>query len=209
MHSYNPSSFARSLGLWCHSLWGVAGLVLSQGSIEAILGEEVRHVSGRLASLQLARFTTLADWIPAPLASAGSTMLSPRLSKREAMRPDAHVADFDHGSTSPRTTILQSPSRSNCRQMSRRHGPGQCADGLREYPQVVVCRITPRPSGWRQASSDWQHRQLTGAPATAVCIENLIRFDCVVESHNVSANGRADILLAEHGCLALQVEEPA
>jgi hypothetical protein len=41
-----------------------------------------------------------------------------------------------------------------------------------------------------------------------VCIENLIRFDCVVESHNVSANGRADILLAEHGCLALQVEEP-
>jgi hypothetical protein len=41
-----------------------------------------------------------------------------------------------------------------------------------------------------------------------VCIENLIRFDCVVESHNVSANGRADIPLAEHGCLALQVEEP-
>src|SRR5213080_3693977 len=38
---------------------------------------------------------------------------------------------------------------------------------------------------------------------TGVCIENLIRFDCVVESHNVSANGRADILLAEHGCLAL------
>jgi hypothetical protein len=83
------------------------------------------------------------------------------------MRPDAHVADFDHGSTSPRTTILQSPSRSNCRQMPRRHGPGQCADGLREYPQVVVCRITPRPSGWWQASSDWQHRELTGAPATA------------------------------------------
>jgi thiamine pyrophosphate-dependent acetolactate synthase large subunit-like protein len=26
-----------------------------------------------------------------------------------------------------------------------------------------------------------------------VGIENLIRFDCVVESHNVSANGRADI----------------
>ena len=42
-----------------------------------------------------------------------------------------------------------------------------------------------------------------------VCIENLIRFDCVAESHNVSANGRADILLAERGCLALQVEEPA
>jgi hypothetical protein len=62
------------------------------------------------------------------------------------MRPDAHVADFDHGSTSPRTTIIQSPSRSNCRQMPRRHGPGQCADRLREYPQVVVCRITPRPA---------------------------------------------------------------
>ncbi len=43
----------------------------------------------------------------------------------------------------------------------------------------------------------------------AVCIENLIRFDYVTESHNVSANGRADILLAERGCLALQVEEPA
>jgi hypothetical protein len=42
-----------------------------------------------------------------------------------------------------------------------------------------------------------------------VCIENLIRFDCVAESHNVSANGRADILLAQRGCLALQVEEPA
>ena len=42
-----------------------------------------------------------------------------------------------------------------------------------------------------------------------VCIENLIRFDCVVESHNVSANARADILLAEHGFLAHQVEEPA
>src|SRR6266498_859201 len=42
-----------------------------------------------------------------------------------------------------------------------------------------------------------------------VCIENLIRCDCVTESHNISANGRADILLAERGCLALQVEEPA
>ncbi len=40
-----------------------------------------------------------------------------------------------------------------------------------------------------------------------VCIENFIRFDCVAESHNVSANGRADILLAERGCLALQVEK--
>jgi hypothetical protein len=46
-------------------------------------------------------------------------------------------------------------------------------------------------------------------PETLVCIENLVRFDCVVESHNVSANGRADILLAERGYLALQVEEPA
>ena len=50
-----------------------------------------------------------------------------------------------------------------------------------------------------------------------VCIENLIRFGCVAESYfgcvaesyNVGANGRADILLAERGCLALQVEEPA
>jgi ABC-type thiamine transport system ATPase subunit len=45
--------------------------------------------------------------------------------------------------------------------------------------------------------------------SSLVCIENLIRCDCVTESHNVSANGRADILLAERGCLALQVEEPA
>jgi hypothetical protein len=49
----------------------------------------------------------------------------------------------------------------------------------------------------------------TSNKATSVCIENLIRCDCVVESHNVSANGRADILLAERGYLALQVEEPA
>ena len=46
-------------------------------------------------------------------------------------------------------------------------------------------------------------------PLLVVCIENLIHFDCVAESHNVSANGRADIVLAERGCLALQVEEPA
>jgi hypothetical protein len=37
---------------------------------------------------------------------------------------------------------------------------------------------------------------------TGVWIENLIRFDCVAESHNVSANDRTDILLAERGCLA-------
>jgi hypothetical protein len=30
-----------------------------------------------------------------------------------------------------------------------------------------------------------------------VSLANLIRFNCVAESHNVSANGRADILLAE------------
>jgi hypothetical protein len=42
-----------------------------------------------------------------------------------------------------------------------------------------------------------------------VCIENLIRFDRIAESYNVSANGRADILLAERSCLSLQVEEPA
>jgi hypothetical protein len=52
----------------------------------------------------------------------------------------------------------------------------------------------------------WKFDSSVGRP---VCIENLIRFDCVAESHNVSANGRADILLAERGCLALQVEEPA
>jgi hypothetical protein len=42
-----------------------------------------------------------------------------------------------------------------------------------------------------------------------VCIENLVRFDRIAESYNVSANGRADILLAERSCLSLQVEEPA
>ena len=34
-----------------------------------------------------------------------------------------------------------------------------------------------------------------------VCIENLIRFDCVAESHNVSANGRADIVCTENQIL--------
>jgi hypothetical protein len=61
----------------------------------------------------------------------------------------------------------------------------------REWP---TSRYGPRPA-----------KQVSGP----VCIENLIRFDCVAESHNVSANGRADIPLAERGCLALQVEEPA
>jgi hypothetical protein len=33
-------------------------------------------------------------------------------------------------------------------------------------------------------------RELEPTPPP-VCIENLIRFDCVAEPHNVSANGRA------------------
>ncbi len=41
-----------------------------------------------------------------------------------------------------------------------------------------------------------------------MCIENLVRFDCVAESNNIGANGYADILLAELGCLALQVQGP-
>src|SRR2546428_3895371 len=34
----------------------------------------------------------------------------------------------------------------------------------------------------------------SGETAMTTCFENLIRFDCVAESHNVSANGRANIL---------------
>ena len=56
-------------------------------------------------------------------------------------------------------------------------------------------------------STDERHPNLHGW--IVVCIENLIRFDRVAESHSVGANGRADILLAERGCLALQVEDPA
>src|SRR2546430_2617132 len=64
------------------------------------------------------------------------------------------------------------------------------------------------------AKDAWLHTGGGGPEAWSGPIDhcvyrNLIRCDCVVESHNVSANGRADILLAERGCLALQVEEPA
>src|SRR5215472_14918087 len=30
----------------------------------------------------------------------------------------------------------------------------------------MVCCVTPGPSGWRAVTSDWRHREPTGAPAT-------------------------------------------
>jgi hypothetical protein len=43
----------------------------------------------------------------------------------------------------------------------------------------------------------------------AVCIENLIRFDCVTESYNVGDDGCAPVLLSGSVDLTIQVEEPA
>jgi hypothetical protein len=42
-----------------------------------------------------------------------------------------------------------------------------------------------------------------------VCTKNLIRFDCVTESHNVRDDGCANMLLSDAVGLAVQVEEPA
>src|SRR6266568_3397022 len=79
-------------------------------------------------------------------------------------------------------------------------------EGLRGRPRAQargLARSGPTGSVPGVAEPASLHTQ--AGRTTAVCIENLIRFDCVAESHNVSANGRADILLAERGCLALQV----
>ena len=46
-------------------------------------------------------------------------------------------------------------------------------------------------------STDERHPNLHGW--IVVCIENLIRFDCVAESHNVSANGRDFVDPSIHG----------
>ena len=42
-----------------------------------------------------------------------------------------------------------------------------------------------------------------------MCAENLIRFDCVTESHNVGDDGCAPMLLSGAVGLAVRVEEPA
>jgi hypothetical protein len=42
----------------------------------------------------------------------------------------------------------------------------------------------------------------------AVCTENLIRIDCVIESPNVSGDDRAALFLPGHARHALQAEEP-
>ena len=44
---------------------------------------------------------------------------------------------------------------------------------------------------------------------SAVCIENLVRFDWVTESHNLGDDGFAPMLLSGAVGLAVQVEEPA
>jgi hypothetical protein len=45
--------------------------------------------------------------------------------------------------------------------------------------------------------------------AIVVCIENLIRFECLTESFNVRDDGRTAMLLSDAVGLAVQVEEPA
>jgi hypothetical protein len=45
--------------------------------------------------------------------------------------------------------------------------------------------------------------------AIVVCIENLIRFECLTESFNVRDDGRTAMRLSDAVGLAVQVEEPA
>jgi len=54
----------------------------------------------------------------------------------------------------------------------------------------------------------WRMWNLVPLPPP-VCIENLIRFECLTESHNVGDDGCAPMLLSGAIGLALQVEEPA
>jgi hypothetical protein len=44
---------------------------------------------------------------------------------------------------------------------------------------------------------------------TLVCIENLIRFECPTESHNVKDDGRTAMLLSDAVGRAIQIEERA
>jgi hypothetical protein len=46
------------------------------------------------------------------------------------------------------------------------------------------------------------------SPEVAVCAENVIRFDLVTESLNVSRDGRTATLLSELAGFAVQAEEP-
>ena len=55
----------------------------------------------------------------------------------------------------------------------------------------------------------YTHTRAGTLSAPAVCAENLIRFDCVTESHNVGDDGCAPMLLSGAVGLAVRVEEPA
>ena len=64
----------------------------------------------------------------------------------------------------------------------------------RWFPSILKAITIIRPETlvrWHRAG----FRRYWRWKSRSVCIENLIRFDCVAESHNVSAHGRADILV--------------
>src|SRR5215475_9186138 len=73
----------------------------------------------RLSSLQLARFTTLADWAAAPAASTDSTMLSPWRSRKNVCSPNKSLSCGIRGWSSGMVRASNWPKvRSTCAELS-------------------------------------------------------------------------------------------
>src|SRR5262249_30950602 len=72
--------------------------------------------------------------------------------------------------------------------------PAECACPMRRNPALVSSII---PSSWTTKSRPGSR---------GVCIENLIRFECLTESLNVSDHGRTVMLLSDAVGLAVQIE---
>src|SRR5947208_4097949 len=73
----------------------------------------------RLSSVQLATFTTLADWAADPADSAGSTMLSPWLSSKNVCSPNKSLSCGITGWSSGMARASNWPKvRSSCAELS-------------------------------------------------------------------------------------------
>src|SRR5262249_42740511 len=81
---------------------------------------------------------------------------------------------------------------------------------LTESPEIATDKITYRRATLAPAlHALYAHACWYAIRAGCVCVENLIRFDCVTESHNVGDDGCAPMLLSGAVGLAVRVEEPA